>query len=827
MAGGSEAGPSRRVAGVDVARAVASLVMIQGHAYHGWVAPEHRDTAYAFTRVLGTLPLPSFLVLAGAAMTMRLRAAVQKGERAGDVRRALVRRGLQVFGYGYAVNLAYGLLDGGLDLPTLLRADVLHVIGLSIAAAAAWGVRPDGAGAPDLGRFARRSAGLALAVTLVCPFLSALTPGTPTPLGFAVALVADVPPYTRMPFVPLAAWLGVGVATTVVLLRAADDSPFAAVAGSSRRALAIAALGGLGVALAGDALTELVVGGDRLSRAHVAVWPNVLAYAGRGVLVLAAGMALAPALGPRTRAALTQLGRGTLLAYIVHVPFCYGRLAGDLLGTQTMAGATLWLVPLMAGSWLVVPLRDMLRERRRAARLALAAVLLAALAGCEGEAPAQAERPPPAEAPPADPGELPERERPLPGYPYVEAGDRLLAPARYDHLVPRLVPPIGPRFANLVYDANNVAMRGARREDGFYEDSGDTIAERWRVATAGTRKTFALRDALFSQQDHPIDHDPVAVMPPLGWVTVAVAAAMTGEALRPPQAPPLDDDEAWAAIPTPRALFGSFPPSERLHEEATKPRGVLAPQRLRVSNARRSVRMLAAAGAAMARAASEGPEAAAQEGARQITASDLRYFGERLRREHLVLSVVENPNRHERNEEAKGFAVAGRELPEEAIALARRTVLAARLGQGDIALERYHLLREEERDRAIAALRELVPRRGPSVEGGNVWVWVHLGMDAQGLRGPDAARSAQLFRSELAVHGVDLRRVTIVPRPPVPIGGSRLAMKLNAQSKRYDEMNVPLSLNLATPILERLIDINEERAREARARARARAAATE
>ncbi|MEO0326943.1 MAG: heparan-alpha-glucosaminide N-acetyltransferase domain-containing protein, partial [Myxococcota bacterium] len=233
-----------RVAGVDVARAVASLVMIQGHAYHGWVATEHRDAAYAFTRVLGTLPLPAFLVLAGAGMTMRLEAGARRGERAGELRRGLLRRGLQVLGYGYAVNLAYGLIDGGLDAATLLRTDVLHVIGLSIAAAAAFAVRAAEDGSPDVARFGRRALGLGLLVTLACPFVSA--GNVPPLLAPWVGLVVDAPPYTRMPLVPLLAWLGVGAGVTAALRARRDAGAFSAIAGAPAPALALtAALGAL------------------------------------------------------------------------------------------------------------------------------------------------------------------------------------------------------------------------------------------------------------------------------------------------------------------------------------------------------------------------------------------------------------------------------------------------------------------------------------------------------------------------------------------------------------------------------------------------------
>ena len=80
---------SRRETGVDVARALASLLMIQGHAFHGWASPAARGTgAYGFTRLLGTFPLPAFLVLAGAALVLRLRAARARHEDPARVRAA-------------------------------------------------------------------------------------------------------------------------------------------------------------------------------------------------------------------------------------------------------------------------------------------------------------------------------------------------------------------------------------------------------------------------------------------------------------------------------------------------------------------------------------------------------------------------------------------------------------------------------------------------------------------------------------------------------------------------------------------------------------------
>lgn len=443
-----------------------------------------------------------------------------------------------------------------------------------------------------------------------------------------------------------------------------------------------------------------------------------------------------------------------------------------------------------------------MRRRPSLARILASCLAIASLGpACgddDGPPPPSA---PPQEAPPS--ASAAQAEESFPPYPLFDDALLLRAPARFDHLVPRLVPPTGPRYRNLRYEANNLGMRGAHSEDGFYESTGQAIAERWRVGAAGTRGVFALRDALFSQQDHPIDHDPVSVMMPPSWVSVAVAETMAGRPLRPVRAPPLDDDDAWQALGTPQDLFGSFPPSERLHEVATRPRTVLAPERLRVTNARRTVAMLAADARAMIEAAPEGPEAVARAGAERISRSDRRYFGERVRREHIILVAVENPNLHEVRDENKGLEVFGRTLPEEAVDLARRSIYARRLRDGDIAIERYHLGRPEERRRAIGVLRELVGRGSAGEH--RVWVWVHGGLDARGIRGRDATPYIGGFRAEVAGAGIATDRVRYLSKPHVPIGGRGMARQLDAAARRFRQLDLPLSLNIGTPLLRRLL----------------------
>lgn len=359
---------SQRVEGIDVARGVASLIMIQGHAYHGWVAPAHHDAAYAFTRVLGTLPLPAFLVLAGAAVVLRLEAAARRGEEPRAVRGALVKRGLTLLLIGYATNAAYALIDGAAGLHTWLRADVLHVIGLSLAIGAWVGIP---ARAPvDPTRFARRASLLGVALTLACPWLAPLGALAPAPLAPLVAPFVDAPPFTAMPVVPLFAWLGFGALAASWLAKHRGDDAISRRAGSSLAALACLAIAGLVLAAAAAWSTGALVAalGGPLSRAHVAVIPNVLDLVGRGLFVLSVGAALSLALPDRARAAFVTLGRGSLVAYVVHIPFCYGKLAGPLLGASDMLQATLALPFLVALSWLAVYARDALRGFARSRR---------------------------------------------------------------------------------------------------------------------------------------------------------------------------------------------------------------------------------------------------------------------------------------------------------------------------------------------------------------------------------------------------------------------------------------------------------------------------
>jgi hypothetical protein len=279
----------------------------------------------------------------------------------------VIFRGLQIVAWGYATSAVYALMDGYDGLDTFLRADVLHVIGLSIAFLAWVGIRPkrgEAAGAPPDALWLSRSAlAVGVAVSVLCPWVSRVSPETTGPSRYVVGLVADVPGVTLMPFVPLAAWFCVGALAADFMLRARAKAMDTSKAGAPSRALwAMTALG-LGAWVVGSSGTDAVVGllGGELSRRHPAVILNVVDLAGRGLVVLSLGALAANGVSGRVEKALLVIGRGSLVAYVFHIPFCYGALGRPIVGRLDMVEATAAMVVLVVVSWGVVWARDLLR----------------------------------------------------------------------------------------------------------------------------------------------------------------------------------------------------------------------------------------------------------------------------------------------------------------------------------------------------------------------------------------------------------------------------------------------------------------------------------
>lgn len=341
-----------RVQGVDVARGIASVLMVQGHAFDAWASDDARRTAwYAIeSAFLQTLALPAFLVLAGASLALRVEAAEAKGEPAGAVRRAVVSRALKIVLVGYGLNAFSALIDGADGVETWLRADVLHVIGLSLLAL---GLAIRGEHRVRTELLERSALALAIVPIAICPWLSRAARGIEGPAGWALGLFIDVPSITRMPWVPLVSWAAIGflVARGMIASNREARSP----AGAPPAILSALLIGSLAVAGVGTWAQEAIVEaiGGTLDRTHVAVIANALQLAGRGVLVLALGAVIAPRLPERARRIVVVMGQGSLWAYVFHVPLCYGRFAEitGLRNALSIEACALAAVVLIAASW--------------------------------------------------------------------------------------------------------------------------------------------------------------------------------------------------------------------------------------------------------------------------------------------------------------------------------------------------------------------------------------------------------------------------------------------------------------------------------------------
>ncbi|MBL9022902.1 MAG: hypothetical protein JNL21_11940 [Myxococcales bacterium] len=366
-----------------------------------------------------------------------------------------------------------------------------------------------------------------------------------------------------------------------------------------------------------------------------------------------------------------------------------------------------------------------------------------------------------------------------------------VAPERYDHVILKIHFPMREQFENLRYEGfNPLLMKGA--------ESGEEVARRWRELVVGSRGVFLLRDSLWSQQDHPYHRKPYALMMPPSWVTVAVAEVAAGRTPAPLVAPPLADDAAWAAVASPAAMFGSFPPSDTLYREAVRSTQGDEQSARYASAARASIRSLAADAQAMIAAAPRGTAAVAAAGAERIARSDRKYFGGALRYHRVIPLFVENPNAHELRDEGKGMTVYGRDIDPALVKVARDAVYRRRLLDGDLAVERYDLSQPAERDRAIEVLEALIGTSDPT-PGGTLWLWVTGKLDpVRKAEGENAVRYLPAFMKQLDKAAVDRSRLRILSMPSTDVPADGQGAFLKQDAAWYRKRGLPYNVRLNT-----------------------------
>ena len=324
------AGKPGRRGYLDWLRGVAVLIMIEAHTVDSWTLPAERARAgFGYAIILGGFGAPIFLFLAGIGAVLAAGARMRKGATAPQAAAAVRRRGWEIFGLAFLFRLQSWVLSGGAPLVTLLKVDILNIMGPAMAGAATlWGLSR---------RTSRRVvllAGGAVALAMLTPLVRAspwLGP-VPDPVEW---YLRPSPGHTTFTLFPWAGFLFAGAAVGVWL-----D------AGRERRVVTALAAAGPALALAGYAASYLPP-----IYANASFWTSspTFFFLRLGVLLSLVPAAWLLARLPGAEP-LEYFGRASLFVYWIHVEMVYGVMSAPLHRRFTLEG---WFVAFLLFSALL------------------------------------------------------------------------------------------------------------------------------------------------------------------------------------------------------------------------------------------------------------------------------------------------------------------------------------------------------------------------------------------------------------------------------------------------------------------------------------------
>ena len=311
---------------IDWLRGVSVVIMIEAHTLDAWTRLDARHSSvYGWAMIVGGFAAPGFLFLAGIALALACGSRLRRGRTPDEAAALARRRALQILGLAFLFRLQSWLISGGDPVQTLLKVDILNIMGLAmLGAAILWGL-----GRTRSDRF-MWLAGATVLIAMVTPLVrsSPSLSVLPDPIEWYLRPIPGRGTFTLFPwggFLPAGAAVGVWLDAA----RTATDE----------RRINVA------FAVAGIAITATGYGTSFLPSIYreASFWTTspTFFFLRLGILITALPAAYVWNGLLRGRSFLQEFGLASLFVYWIHVELAYGVLSGPLHKTLTLGQAFL------------------------------------------------------------------------------------------------------------------------------------------------------------------------------------------------------------------------------------------------------------------------------------------------------------------------------------------------------------------------------------------------------------------------------------------------------------------------------------------------------
>lgn len=327
---------------LDWLRGIAVLIMVEAHTLDSWTRVEDRGHAYKWAMVIGGFGAPIFLFLAGVSLALAAGSRLRKGLTEREAAERARRRGWQIFGLAFLFRLQAAVISGGWSLQSLLKVDILNIMGLSmLVAAMLWGFARGIGARILLLSSAAAAVGMLTPIVRETPVLEAL----PDPIEW---YFRPDPGRTTFALFPWAGFLLAGSVIGVWLDRAADQA-------AERRVIVTLAAVGVVMAIAGYLAVFLPP-----IYARTEFWTSSPTFflVRLGLITTAVSCAYLWMLAIPGRSPIVEFGVASLFVYWIHVEMVYGFLSFPIRRRLTLVQALIayilfslflfWLVTLKA-----------------------------------------------------------------------------------------------------------------------------------------------------------------------------------------------------------------------------------------------------------------------------------------------------------------------------------------------------------------------------------------------------------------------------------------------------------------------------------------------